>query len=180
MIPLKQSCNPTSTPYQIGDIWEMDIKKRLNLKAPHLEDCDVLKRKKIGSVPDLNGWLRNVTAPWNGEPSNLFDGAIKFRSSGSAYVSESGSLPSCSTGFWIVPRILEYCPFIDDQSIEHPRYVLSGSERLVLPYVGFDPPLKAIDARTLVRLSLSRAWTNAPEHLKEERDRHSVQLSGWY
>lgn len=180
LIPPGATCNPTTTPYDIGDIWEMDVKQRRNANPPHVEDHDVLKRKKVGTIANLAEWLRNKISPWTDEPSDLFDGTIKFRGSGTAYVAESGPLPNHSTGFWIVPRVLEYCPFVDVQGKEHPKFALAGSQRLVLPYVGLVPPVPSIPARTMIRLSLSRPWTTAPDHIKDERERHSVQLSGWF
>jgi len=180
LIPPGQACNPTSTPFAIGDLWDVDIKKRRKSNPPHVEDHDFFKRKKVGSLPELEVWLRTHIKTWTGLPADLFDGAIKFRGSSTAFVAESGPAPNQSTGFWVLPRMLEYCPFVDNQGKVHAKYALAGSAPIVLPYVGFAPPAKFINSGKLVRLSLSRPWKNAPENIKEERERHSVQLSGWF
>jgi hypothetical protein len=59
------------------------------------------------------------------------------------------------------------------------RYSLGGENSLTMPYVGFEPPIPAISAGTLVRLSLARPWTG-PHAPSGEDQRNSLQLSGWY
>lgn len=179
LIPPGALCNPNNTDYEIGDIWEVNATPRAGNTPPHVEDHDVQPGgTRVDSLPNLRQWLLENIEPWHGEPQNLFEGAVRFRQTGTAYVSESGPLPHHSTGFWVLPRVMEYSPFIDNDGKEHPKYSLNGIPTIVLPYVGLADPIQHIAAGTLVRLSLSRPWKSASN--VEERQRHSVQLSGWF
>jgi hypothetical protein len=174
LLPVGQAWHQTNTPFQIGEIWDMDLAPRVPAVPPHVEDHDEQNAVRVGTVPNLSTYIiGQKTRPVIGAPSGLFSGRIAFRVSGTAYVDTQQPLPSNSVGFWILPHPLAYDPFNNK-----PRYRLGGPNPFLVTYVGVTPAIPTIPAGTLVRLSLARPWTNADD--PAEHTRCSVQLSGWY
>ncbi len=177
IMPSGSYCNPSGTPFNVGDIWELDLKPKPGSKPPHVEDQEFTKKKKVGRIPNLGKWILSKVDPWEGGPDVLFDGKLYYRPGGTAFVSTT-EVSHCSTGFWVLPAELEYDPFITVDTKKQ-RYSLAGAWTLILPFVGFQKPVSTIPAGTLVRLSLARPWTG-PTAPPGEDQRHSLQLSGWY
>lgn len=182
LIPKGASCNPKDTDFEVGEVWELDIKPRPHTTPPHTEDHDILRPGTfVGEIEDLDEWLRENVEPWQGDRTAPFNGTLHFRDNGTAYVLQGGDLPDCSTGFWILPNKLVYDPFVKGTGEEVPYYRLASTKPIKFPYVGLLPVAqlpKVLPAGTLVRLSLAHTWPNAPQ--PENRDKFFLQLSGWY
>lgn len=179
IIPAGLRCNPNNTQFQLGQIWDLDLRPMVGAVAPHVEDHEFTKSRLLGTESDLKRWILSKVTPWQGSPAALFDGALQFRPRGTGFVPTTGNVSRVSTGFWILPSAMNYCPFRKDDGSEKPQYALAAGATLILPYVGFQPTLPSIPAGSLVRLSLARPWTGASAPPGEDQ-RHSLQLSGWY
>jgi hypothetical protein len=161
-----------SSPYKIGEWWEVHGDPCGDRKPPHIEDFAVTKASKTRLEPDLDTYLRSVIDPWNGSIEKLFDGTIRFTKRGAGYISPE-DVPPHATGFWIPdsPLFLEVedgkASYHSDDGITH------------LSYVGTQEPIEKIEAGRLVRVSLARWWkpNNAEEWFEL---RCYAQLSGWY
>lgn len=178
IIPPGCANNPLDTPFNIGEIWELDLKPRANLTPPHVEDHDFTSKAKVGEVADLKNWILGEVAPWRGGPEALFGGALKFRPGYSAYVPISDKTVRNSTGFWLLPYALDYAPF-EDGARTKPKYRLAGPTPLVVPCVGVALSISNVPGGSLVRVSLAHPWTAASAPPDEDK-RLSLQLSGWY
>jgi len=137
----------------------------------------------VSEIEDLDGWLRENIELWVGDRTALFDGTLHFRDNGTAFVPESGPIPDCSTGFWILPNKLIYDPFVKSSGEEIPYYRNRFARALPVKvkYVGLLPVSqlpKVLPPGTLLRLSLAHIWSGAPR--EEDRDKYFLQLSGWY
>lgn len=159
-------------PYQVGEVWEMTVQPCPNLEAPHLEDAAVLNGTRIGASPNLRQFVLQRSQPWTGGINVIFDARIRFTSSGSGYIAQSGGLPSASTGFWVPDRDLHY------NAGGRPAYSPQGDGRY-LSYVGTANPTGVIPAGTLVRVSLAKWWRPPDADLSFEL-RCYAQLSGWF
>lgn len=182
LIPKGAYCNPIDCDFEIGEVWDLDMAQRPGATPPHVEDYDVLRPGKlVGEIEDLDEWLREHTAPWEGDRTAPFDGKLEFRDNGTAYVPAGAKLPTCSTGFWILPNKMLYDSFIKGSGEEVPYYRMAGSAPLKIKYVGLIPVSqlpRVLPAGTLVRLSLGHTWPSAPR--EEDRDKYFLQLSGWF
>ena len=172
ILPPGGFCHPPDTAFQVGDVWQMTLRRRDGLEPPHTEDHDESCAMRLGSIEALARFVQRVGAPYTGEPAGLFGGALRFRNAGSAYLPKVTPLPDRSVEFWITPRVM-----VHSMRYDKSRYQMQGRPSLSLPYVGHDTPLPMIPAGTLVRLSLARWWTNP--QAPEEGPGCSLQLSGW-
>lgn len=172
LLPVGGYCHAPDPVFQLGEIWEMHVRRRAVLDPPHMEDHDEWDARKVGVVADLAGFVSRLVRPVSGEREALFEGRLRFRSVGTGYLPKAGPLPSSSVGFWIAPRLL-----IREDFEGRARYVMLGGRRLDIPYVGYEAPVLLIPAGTLIRVSLARWWVN-PRH-PEEGETCSLQISGW-
>lgn len=167
---------PIDTEFEVRQVWEVEFEDRVDIKAPHIEDVIVTTKKLKGTLKDELTMLQVVerfNAPiWRGSPDVLFDGILQWTDNGSGYVSENGSIPNNSVGFWIADKDLTKRIFFNRARYGYPKTTNWRS----FPYVGFEEAVEIIPAGTLIRVSLARWWdTNGTtEH------RCSLQLSGWY
>jgi hypothetical protein len=183
LIPSDRRNHPADTPYDIGQVWDLDFHPSPEVIPPHVEDVIVTKERYIAQVPNLLETLTQRVQPWKGSPNQLFDDLLTI-SDGRGYISENRVVPNVSTGFWLLdkPLILNYPhgnpkPFYrSDFEIEVVNTLLLRRGVLNIPYVGFAPPIDQIPAGTLIRVSLARWW--APDGTNEKRC--YLQLSGWY
>jgi hypothetical protein len=173
LLPRNGICHKQSTPFRIGEVWEMSLRPRPGLDPPHTEDHDEWGAKRAGEVPDLFGFITRMARPHIGEPPGLFGGLLRFRSTGSAYLPKVGPRPPGSIAFWQTPRALVHAEYEGRH-----RYRLAGQPPLTVTYVGFEPPLPVIPAGSIVRLSLARWWANP--NTPAEGEVCSLQLSGWF
>lgn len=65
---------PQNTPYEVGDVWELNFRPRPDIIAPHVEDVLVDSGRKIGIQANMCGYLLSEVQPWQGGPEQLFDG----------------------------------------------------------------------------------------------------------
>lgn len=155
------------TRFAIGQVWELNYQPAQDVQPPHVEDVlvDPHRARHVDAVAPLGAFLRERVAVWTGTP---FEGGLRRTDSGTGYVPIDGPFPTCSTGYWIPERPLDF----DGNS----RYVFraEGGQRRVR-YVGVAEPTSRIERGTLVRVSLARPWrpSNAPPGLY-------LQISGWY
>lgn len=172
-LPVGGFCHPPHSPFQVGEVWEMHLRARDTPEPPHMEDHDEWGARRVGTVADLPDVIRRFGRPVKGEPAALFDATLRFRDVGSAYIPRAGPQPLRSVEFWIVPHEMTLEPLGDKF-----RYSLHWPRRLLIPYVGVEPPVERVPAGTLARVSLARWWLN-PNHA-EEGETCALQLSGWF
>lgn len=161
------------TDLEIGDIWDIKFVNRHNIIAPHTEDVIIQSKKFIKKQDNLSKYLqtRKITI-FRGNPSNIFNGHLRWTSNGHGYIADKENLPDNSVGFWISDKDLHF-------NAKHYTYQSSirftGNKEIA--YVGFLDPIDVIPSGTLIRLSLARWWK--PED-SEMEERCYLQLSGWY
>ena len=163
---------PSSTKFDVGQIWDIQYLQPQNLIPPHYEDVIIQSSRFVEQVINIRETLVQKVQPWQGGTSKLFGGLLVFQN-GKGYISRARGIPSMSTGYWIPDKPLikgllnEKINYIYDHGRYYATYV---------PYVGFADPIDQIPAGTLVRISLARWWS--PQGTSEERC--YLQLSGWY
>lgn len=162
----------TTSPFQVGEVWEIGLHKCERLEPPHLEDIAVDDAKRIGATTDLREFLLRRATPWRGGMDKIFDGRIQFTSSGSGYISHAGGLPSASTGFWLPDRDLRF-------ECEPRPFYAADDDRRHLAYVGTAEPKPVIPKDSLVRVSLAKWWKPREADAAFEL-RCYAQLSGWF
>ena len=180
VIPERAPCHAARTPFNIADIWDLDLRPRRPVVPPHVEDHEFRRKYKTGTVADLKRWILSKVKPWDGGAAALFGGTLQFRATGAAFVPQAGPLPSGSTGFWRLPADMT-CRVCDGTTGPRLYYELETAPRLRVKYVGVLastelPPV--LPAGTLVRLSLAHLWLSAPD--ADNRDKFFVQMSGWF
>lgn len=165
---------PPETPYEIGEVWDLDYCDSPDIVPPHIEDVIVRERARVGRIRDLRSWLMKVVQPWEGWPDKLYDGLVHATSSGSGYVSRRTGVPMMSTGFWTPDRALTRSTENDRTRYRYPSEV--GVR--CLTYVGVAESIERIPSRTLLRVSLARWWR--PDDAPDMEERCYLQLSGWF
>ncbi len=170
---------PEDTPFEVGQIWQLDLRRSTRLIPPHVEDMNVHDQRLVGLQTNMRGKILQYIEPWRGGLTQLFDGLLQSDGS-SCYIAYDTGIPQCSTGYWLttIPLTLTYIR-------EKAYYAISsvvhrGQEyyrgTFTIRYVGFAEPIPEIPARTLIRVSLARWWQR--EVYCEERC--YLQISGWY
>lgn len=161
---------PVDAPYQIGDVWEMELGDRVAIRPPHVEDMIVRGGRRIAPQTGLDVWLQRFGRPVVGPVSALFDGCLRLTATGTAYVG-AASIPAGSVAFW---RPVDDLPL---GGLAGDRYQVPWRDGCIsVKYVGVQPPLPVIKAGTLVRVSLSRWFQPGPG----APERCWLQISGWY
>jgi hypothetical protein len=94
-----------NTPFEVGQVWELDFHQSLQITPPHIEDVIVIKECLIDHSANLTTILKQRVKPWQGEPKQLFDGLLIIDKT-SGYISNSTGIPKCSTGNWLPNRPL--------------------------------------------------------------------------
>jgi hypothetical protein len=162
---------PVNTPFEVGQIWDLDFAPRQNCRPPHVEDVLVAAAAAGGVQQNLRDWILAHDQPWIGSVYELFGGLVAFTNNGSGYISDGTGLPARSTGFWIPDAPLTR----DDR-----RYIYNdGILQRRLTFVGVAQPVDVIPQGSLVRVSLAR-WWRPPNADPDFEERCYVQLSGWY
>ena len=159
----------TTSPFQVGEIWDTEFRPTLNVVRPHVEDVLVERYNFMRVQPDLRNHLLGRVVPWRGGIDQIFGGVLGYTGNNNGYVCERLTVPDQSTGFWLPDRDLT---LRDDG--RHYDYRAHG-----LAYVGEPTPLPVLTTGTLVRVSLARWWRPPDAALDFER-RCYAQLSGWY
>ena len=182
------------TPYQIGEIWEMNVEFPWNPRTkPHVEDRMTTPLSLLGhiSMQDISKYLKgnfvdvkiaqrnnNYTSHFfiDGENTKskivkgtldvTFEGKLQFAGR-SRYIGEV-DIPNFSTQFWIADK-----PLFHRVSFEKDYYVYDNT---YIRFVGFQDKIDVIPEGTIIRLSLANWWDG--DGSGEERC--YLQLSGWY
>ena len=166
---------PIDTPFNIGDIWNLEFIPVENLVPPHIEDVIVISRSFDYRVQNIQQVILNSGVKiYCGDPNRIFDGLLRWTNNGSGYINSQG-IPQNSVGFWIPDRNLILAE--DERHYYYGSMNEPTNKRLV--YVGFPAPKKIIPAGTLTRISLARWWKPEDADSKLE-ERCYLQLSGWY
>lgn len=164
---------PEDTDLTPGLVYTMQFTFKSNTEPPHVEDVLVESYKLCGSLQKLTlDFIEELELPiWKGPPEELFDGKLQWTDNGSGYISEE-DIPAQSVGFWIANKPLKKSIYYDKV-----RYSCNiNGTWYSLPYIGYDEPIEAIPAGTLIRVSLARWW----DQNGATEPRCSLQLSGWY
>jgi hypothetical protein len=157
-------------PFQIGELWELEWTEVKELRAPHLEDVHLTSFTRKGASVPREFILEHAVPISRGGVDAIFGGSIRFTVKGNGYVRNDGTLPGCSTGFWIPDKSLVLRD--DCQHFDYSENPTRG-----LKYVGEPPAPQKLDAGNLVRVSLARWWR---PYGAEVEERCYLQLSGWY
>jgi hypothetical protein len=161
------------TPFEIGQVWEMEYLPIASPRLPHVEDVLIQDCQLTTTITALRDTLLNFITPWQGALQNTFDGKLQATSNGNRYIAQKSGLPSCSTGFWLPEQPL--CQRIISSRIRY-CYPDDASEAFDVPYVGIAQMPHVIQPSSLVRLSLARWW----KRNEKDEERCYLQLSGWY
>ncbi len=156
---------PADTPYEIGQVWEMEYTRCENLKPPHVEDVLVHRDRFLYVLSDLTASLYHWTEPWKGHVMEVFDKKTRYTQSGSRYIQDD--VPENSVGFWIPDKDLPYG--------QGDRFYRYGPFRM--RYVGLAAPPQTIKAGRLVRVSLAR-WFRPDDVEADFPERCYLQISG--
>lgn len=165
---------PSDAPYEIGDVWEMDIEKAWNCRLkPHIEDKQVTSSNRIGNVGDkgIISYIHQIESSLEdkltkGCLGDTFQGCLHLEA-GKAFVEED-KVPDFSTQFWIPDEDL-ICRDVYGSVF----YTYRGSR---IKFVGLQPPKDRILSGSIVRLSLANWWNGD----SSGKNRCYLQLSGWY
>lgn len=182
---------PANTPFQVGQVWDIDFRPYAEITPPHVEDVIVTAQKFVGEQPDLRSILPRYVNPWKGGVAALFDGLLHIDTS-SYCISRSVGVPHCSTGYWFPDQPLtlthrdsrayyeiEATTEADIETLKKYHRDAQKTQRrpvAYIPFVGCADPIPLIEPGTLVRVSLSRWWRQ--EEFYEKKC--FLQLSGWY
>jgi hypothetical protein len=145
---------PADAPFTVGSLGRIRYRPKGSARPPHVEDVFVLGQERLGTVADLKALVLARARPWEGGPEALYGGTLRATSHGNCHIPVKGTLPRCSTGYWLPDHDLE-------------RQVLHGRARFLwtgegpitrVAWVGTQEPPEHIAAGALVRASLSRAF----------------------
>jgi hypothetical protein len=158
---------PPDAPYQIGEVWDLDLAPPTRTQPPHVEDVILRSGRRIAVQTGMRRYLWDRVRPWRGGPEALFDGAMRFTATGRGHLTD-GSATAHSVGFWQTAGDLVL------QEGRSYRYASDRQQR-TMKYVGVQEPDERIPAGSLVRVSLSRSFTpvGGPTAFW-------LQVSGWY
>jgi hypothetical protein len=173
LIPPGRQNHPDDAAYQIGEVWDMELRP-LPGEPPHVEDHLIQGARRIGRAASPASLIPSRAAVWRGPPSAIFDGTLRYRNTGRAYVGRD-AVPSGSVGFWVPDRALESQLLWGKHGYV---YWWPDGRRAAFRYVGLDSPIETIPAGSLVRVSLARWWS--PPDDPDAVDCCYAQISGWY
>lgn len=162
----------SDAPYEIGDIWEIQVENAWNARQkPHIEDKQTKPIRKIENVgtEGIIDFVKNHLCGnriTKGCIDQTYEGCLNFCGTKN-YVNRS-RIPSFSTQFWISDTDLIHC----EQLGKH--YYLYKNIRI--KFVGCQSHVDKIPAGTIIRLSLANWWNGDGSG----EDRCYLQLSGWY
>lgn len=161
------------TEFEIGDVWNIQFAPSASIKEPHVEDVVIQSKTYLRKIDNITQFILGKNLPiWKGSVNNIFEGKLKWASSGAGFLSANfPNYPSHSIGFWISDKPLSY----DSEHYIYP----SGNifARRKLKYKGLPAPVSIIPQNTLLRVSLAKWWKPADSDIEQ---RCYLQLSGWY
>src|ERR1035437_6232818 len=142
-----------TSPFQIGQLWDLEWTRPGALTPPHVEDVFIRTYQLVGTQQDLRGYLLGRVEPWRGGVEHLFDELLDFTSKNNGYICKRVGVPNRSTGFWLLDRDLTV-----QGDGKHFDYPSDFGDARSIAYVGEPPASRVIPAGTLVRVSLARWW----------------------
>jgi len=160
--------------YAVGEVWDVEFTPDPQIVPPHVENVTVRRARRLRQGVRVEPVIERYLPPVTGGPDLLFDGRLQATSAGALYVAEQTGLPGRSTMFWVPDQALQL-----DTGGKRIRFCYPTPDGgRTLTFVGFQEPIEALPAGTLVRVSLAH-WWRPKEHPAEEL-RCYVQLSGWF
>src|SRR5579871_831505 len=99
------SNQPADTPFDVGQIWELEYYYPSKITPPHVEDVVVVRAKYLDKSSDLLNTLLQRVPIWRGNTTELFDRLLTF-DNGKAYIDTKKPIPNCSTGYWLPDHTL--------------------------------------------------------------------------
>ena len=172
---LQPDCSnqPEDTPFNVGQVWDLEFRKRPNPIPPHVEDVLVLQQRYLGIQQNLAIFLRRKIKPWVGGPSVLYQGLLRFTPSGSGYISREVGIPGCNTGYWI--QIVRS----DGSRPPRTKHVIGTK---AIRRLSASPTSASNRLSMLYQQAPSFAshWRDGGLENSEVEERCYLQLSGWY
>lgn len=164
---------PEDTEFDVGDVWECELKPKRYMKKPHTEDIMVTPKQKLGKMRDAREFLIDRLDLKRGRKRTLFDGLLKYTNTGSGYVSERKGVPGYAHAFWRPAYGLKR-----RMENDNVYYMYEGPSRrkFRLKYVGLDTPVERLKPGSVLHLSLARWWQQPRIYEK----RCYLMLSGWF
>lgn len=162
---------PATSPYTVGEVYEMTLAPDPHLEPPHVENVRVQAAKRIGVKRAMVRLLASRVSIVRGSADRLFEGKLGYTSRGRPYIGRE-DLPKGSVEFWEPGERLEW---------DAARKLYTHSSALAgdctFTYAGVDDPVDEIPAGTLVRISLGTWW---PKTDPPDQQRCYTQVSGWF
>ena len=162
----------SNVPYQIGDIWDIEMKTAWNVRQPpHIEDKQTIPNEKLENI-EIKGVIEFITNHdfgsrlIKGSLNDAFEGCLNLQ--GTKNFINRNNIHAFSTQFWISDE-----PLIHSINFSSHYYYY---KLMRIKYVGFQVPIEVIPKGTIIRLSLANWWNG--DGSGEERC--YLQLSGWY
>jgi len=167
------SNQPGTSPYQVGQIWNLNYLPKNTVTPPHVEDVMLQSGSLHSNLAgtDLQNFILHNCNIHNGSIGGLFGGALHTPDGHAAYI-DSQNIPNHSVCFWRTDEDLDHFTSFDKDKYRYFRFPLNAC----FSYVGTEPVVNVIPAGTIVRMSLARWWT-PPE---ADSEACYLQLSGWY
>lgn len=164
---------PGTTPYQVGQVWNLTYINKPLITAPHVEDVLVQSGQHVSShtQASLASFIALNCPLVQGSLSSLFGGHVHSHYHAASFIDNTG-IPNHSVCFWRVNSDLTLVNVFDKNKY---HYVSSGYDTF-FAYVGVEPPIPVIRNGTIVRMSLARWWTPP----NSQTSACYLQLSGWY
>lgn len=163
------------TELNVGDIWDVDFDRRMDLTPPHIEDIIIKGKKFLRKEPNLPEFItKHKIKVYHGSPNEILGDCLKWSHDGSGYLHDKNNVPSNSVGFWVSDKDLTY----DGKYYVYPKTGLFIPSRR-LPYVGYQKAIETINAGTIIRYSLAR-WWKPKDASPDTIEKCFLQLSGWY
>lgn len=167
------SNQPGTSPYQVGQIWDINYLPRNAVTPPHVEDVLVQNGSLHSNLAgtDLQNFILQNCNIHNGSIGALFGGTLHTPDNHAAYI-DSQNVPNHSVCFWRTDGDLHHFQSFDKDKYRYIRF----SHDTCFSYVGTEPVISLIPAGTIVRMSLARWWSPS----EEVSQACYLQLSGWY
>jgi len=167
---------PTDSPFEIGQVWDLNFADRTQIHQPHIEDVVVSTRNYLRTVDNIPNLLRERNLiDWKGHIDNVFGGLLHWTNSGTGYIPLGGQMPVKSVGFWLIERDLIRVTFDTKTRFRFPN----GTNYRNISYVGYQETIATIPSGTVLRVSLSRIFPPEVTEITAPRG-YYLQLSGWY
>ena len=159
MLPADGWNQPTTTPLEVGQVWDCLLDPARGAKKPHTEDMRVLRQRLLRNMPDMRGWLLDNLRDFQRHRDDLFGGTLERKDRGSAFASERRGLPGYAHEFWLTEADLAL-----RRDGRRDYYFAQGMSAgpLRIPFVFLESPPRRIPAGSLLHLSLTRPYAPNP------------------